>query len=351
MKKTLFIILILVSLGLLVGCLKSVSYKNFNTDIAHHGEDAFISQAIISSPLLSYFRMRLREGSMPDITDKMLADIQMPIDQAALLNPQPQPQITWVGHATVLVQYQGINFLTDPHFSQRAAPVSFAGPKRLVPPAINLQALPEIDFVLISHNHYDHLDSATVEALGNQTHWYVPLGLAAWLEKRGIASDNITELDWWQQHQLRHHVTITMTPNVHWSKRTPFDTNKTLWGGWAVQVEDFSLWFAGDTGYDQEMFKHIGDQLGPFDVALIPIGAYGPRYFMLPQHVDPAQAVQIHKDIKARHSIGIHWGTFQLSHEPFWEPAELLQQEVESQNLSVADFFTIKIGETWQMNP
>ena len=200
-------------------------------------------------------------------------------------------------------------------------------------------------------NHYDHLDAATVDALGNQTHWYVPLGLKAWLQRRDVDPENITELDWWQQHAHSDSVEVTLTPNVHWSKRTPFDTNKTLWGAWAVQVADFNLWFAGDTGYDDSMFKNIGRQLGPFDVALIPIGAYGPRYFMLPQHVDPAQAVRIHQDIQAQYSIGIHWGTFQLSHEPFWEPSELLQKELMAQGLPEEAFFTTKIGETWQLTP
>jgi len=351
MKKVALAVVVLVSLGLLVGCLKSVSYKNFDPDIAHHGEDAFISEAIISSPLWRYFRMRLREGAMPDVTDNMRSDIQVPVDQKRVMQPQQQPQLTWMGHATVLVQYRGVNFLTDPHFSQRAAPVSFAGPKRLVPPAMDIEDLPDIDFVVISHNHYDHLDSKTVEALGNQTHWYVPLGLSEWLQRRGITADNITELDWWQQHRLSDQIEVTMTPSVHWSKRTPFDTNKTLWGAWAVTVADFTLWFAGDTGYHKDMFKRIGERSGPFDVALIPIGAYGPRYFMLPQHVDPAQAVQIHQDVKARHSIGIHWGTFQLSHEPFWEPSELLQKELQAQQMSTTDFFTLKIGETWQLMP
>ena len=142
---------------------------------------------------------------------------------------------------------------------------------------------------------------------------------------------------------------ITFTPSVHWSKRTPWDTNKSLWGSWAVQIRNFKSWFAGDTAYDEKLFKEIGDKLGPFQLAMIPIGAYGPRYFMLNQHLDPSQAVLVHQEIRSQKSIPIHWGTFQITQEPFLEPSELLADAMKKTGLADDEFRSMKIGETIQI--
>ncbi len=185
-----------------------------------------------------------------------------------------------------------------------------------------------------------------MDLFGSSVIWYVPLGLKSWFLKRGINPEKVIELDWWQSHKFTDNVNITFTPGIHWSKRTPWDTNKSLWGTWSIRIDDFNCWFGGDTAYDNKLFKEIGKRMGPFQLSLIPIGAYGPRYFMLSQHADPAQAVLIHKDIKSERSIPIHWGTFLLTHEPFLEPPELLRKSVMSEKLPLDQFKPIKIGET-----
>ena len=174
----------------------------------------------------------------------------------------------------------------------------------------------------------------------------MPLGLKSWFLGRGICSAKIIELDWWGSHQFSKEVKITIAPNILWSRRTPWDNNKSLWGSWAVEIGDFQSWFAGDTGYDRKLFKEIGQKLGPFELAMIPIGAYGPRYFMLPQHLDPAQAVLVHNKIRSQNSIAIHWGTFQLTHEPFLESPESIAQAMSKNGINNTQFRALKIGDT-----
>ncbi len=179
--------------------------------------------------------------------------------------------------------------------------------------------------------------------------WFVPLGLKTWFLERGIVSEKVIELDWWESSQFSNAVKITFTPSIHWSRRTPWNTNKSLWGSWAIRIGDFNSWFAGDTGYDKKLFKQIGQKLGPFELAMIPIGAYGPRYFMLPQHLDPGQAAVVHKEIRAQQSMPIHWGTFQLTHEPFMEPPELLSKAIKQSGIPGSQFRVLKIGETLEI--
>eukprot|EP00878_Enallax_costatus_P024765 GHUV01026450.1.p1 GENE.GHUV01026450.1~~GHUV01026450.1.p1 ORF type:complete len:360 (+),score=55.78 GHUV01026450.1:835-1914(+) len=239
-------------------------------------------------------------------------------DAAALADPPAAAvQAMWVGHATMLVQMEGLSFITDPVFSQRASPVQFMGPQRCVQPAIEPEhpAFPKLDFVLISHNHYDHLDTGSVNRLfrrfGNDLAWYVPLGLKSWFKGQGI--QNVTELDWWQQVQHPgSKVNLVLTPAQHWSARGGYDRRATLWGGWAVLGPQLKFWFAGDTGYCP-VFKEIGERLGPFDLSAIPIGAYQPRNFMRAQHIGPDEAVTVHKEVRSWRSIGIHCCTFCLT--------------------------------------
>ena len=190
------------------------------------------------------------------------------------------PAITWLGHATLLLRVAGVNVLTDPHLTGRASPLSWVGPKRRVPPALTFAQLPRIDAVVISHNHYDHLDRESVERLNSQAggppRFFVPLGLKAWFKDLGI--ENVVELDWWDRRDYMG-LSIHFTPTRHFSGRTPFDLNETLWGGWVVAAPDFRFYFAGDTAYSGN-FKDIGRRLGPFDLAAIPISAYEPRWFM-----------------------------------------------------------------------
>ncbi len=255
--------------------------------------------------------------------------------------------VTWVGHATLLVQIGGLNVLTDPQFSERASPVSFAGPRRVVPPVPAIEELPHIDAVVISHDHYDHLDLATVTRLaaqpGGPPRFFAGLGMKRWFERAGIA--DVVELDWWQSVDFRG-VQFSFVPVQHWSKRTLWDANQRLWGGWALRHPSFSFFFAGDTGYSQD-FADIGRKFGGFDLAAIPVGAYAPRWFMSIMHVDPAEAVKIHRDLLARQSVGIHWGTFDdLTDESLYEPPEVLAREREKAGLKPDDFFLMKHGET-----
>lgn len=269
------------------------------------------------------------------------------------------PSVTWIGHATAMVQLGGITLLTDPVFSERASPFSFAGPKRHVAPGIALDQLPHVDLVLVSHNHYDHLDGASVDALARQPAgpptFVVPLGLKAWFSTRGISS--VIELDWWQTHSLStptHLIEIMLCPAQHWSGRGLADRMKTLWGGFAVLSNDCHLFFAGDTGYSRD-FEDLRERLserqrpdagGGFDLALLPIGAYEPRWFMATQHVNAAEAVKIHRDVRAKASLGVHWGTFELTDEALDEPPQSLRREAASAGLEDSEFFVLAVGET-----
>ncbi|BCL60355.1 MBL fold metallo-hydrolase [Desulfomarina profundi] len=300
---------------------------------------------------LKWLKMRLKEGRYPGINPLDLQKIVVKPDRKLIFSPADQPRATWIGHATVLIQYGQINILTDPHFTAWPAPVDFFIPTRHTRPALSYEELVDIDFIVISHNHYDHLDHRTVKLFGNSVTWFVPWGLKRWFKKQGIDSCNIVESEWWQSHTYNKDVTVTFTPAVHWSKRTPWDTNKSLWGSWSIRIMDFTCWFGGDTAYDSMLFKEIGQRTGPYDLALIPIGAYGPRYFMLSQHVDPAQAILIHRDIISKLSIPIHWGTFQLTHEPFFEPPRLLKTILKSEKYEKTQFFPIRIGETVTIQP
>lgn len=236
------------------------------------------------------------------------------IDQAALLQPSLRPQVTWLGHASFLLQYQGLAVLTDPIFSNRASPLSFAGPKRLQPTPLTVAQLPRIDWVVISHNHYDHLDTATIRALPDSVRYAVPLGLKNWFIEQGIAAEQVYEFDWWDELRVGP-LTITATPSQHWSARSLWDRNDSLWASWLLQIDDFTSWFAGDTGYNDVQFKQIGDYAGSVDLALIPIGAYLPRWFMQPQHIDPTEALHMHRDVRAQQSLAMHWGTYPLAAE------------------------------------
>ncbi|TWC64525.1 MBL fold metallo-hydrolase [Herbaspirillum sp. SJZ099] len=296
-------------------------------------------------------------------------DYQFPLakpDLAWLKANRQAPSVTWIGHATALLQIGGRNVLTDPMFSERASPFSFIGPKRKAPLPVQIAELPHIDVVVISHNHYDHLDRASVEQLnlqpGGPPLFLVPLGVRDWMN--GIGITNVREMDWWDKLSLGS-LDIYFVPAAHWSARGLFDRSETLWGGWVFQnlkapatseapaaepSEPYSMYFAGDTGYSGD-FRDIGERFGGFDLALIPIGAYAPRWFMQNQHVDPAQAVLIHEDVRAKRSIGIHWGTFELADEPLDEPPQKLAEALKEAHLPADQFITLKHGETLKLEP
>lgn len=264
-------------------------------------------------------------------------------DVVLLHAPANRLRVTWLGHATVLVQHGNVNILTDPIFSQRCSPLAWLGPKRFTPPALQLSQLPPINYVVISHNHFDHLDLPTVKTLGGTVTWVVPMGLGRWFRRRGL--HKVIELNWWQSYQTDS-VKFTATPAQHWSRRTFRDSNTSLWASWAIEFGQTKFWFGGDTGYHPGMFKAIGQYFGGFTAAAIPIGAYEPRWFMKAYHVNPAEAVQIHQDIKSAWSVGVHWGTFRLTDEPIDEPPKKLQLALAEAELSTEQFETLAIGQT-----
>ena len=239
----------------------------------------------------------------------------------------------WVGHSTFLIKKNGITILTDPVFSDRASPFKNIGPKRLIPPAIPLKQLPEIDFITISHNHYDHLDIRSLKdlyLLNSNTIFLVPAGDKKLLERQKI--ENVYEYEWWEGY-LSDDLKITFTPVQHWSKRGLFDRNKSLWGGWFFEFNDFSIFHAGDTGYSED-FKSTRIKLGSPKYAFIPIGAYDPEWFMAESHVNPEDAVQIMLDLGAENSFGMHWATFKLTDEDTLEPRERLDAEVKNKKIN-----------------
>ncbi len=283
-------------------------------------------------------------------------------DAAFLRQNRSTRTLTWLGHATVLLQTGGVNVITDPMFSERASPVSFAGPKRQVPLAMSINELPVIDVVFVSHSHYDHLDAATIEAFGARfpsAVYVVPLGFKPWLKARGIPETQVRELDWWDRTRVRG-LDLTLVPVQHWSKRSLTDTNRSLWGG--IVVEDraapgsgeppradavpWRFLFTGDTGYSQD-FRDIGARFADgFDWLAVPIGAYEPRWFMQAQHVNPDESVQIMKDVGARQALAVHWGTFVLTDEALDQPPKDLATALAKHGVAPERFHVFKNGET-----
>jgi N-acyl-phosphatidylethanolamine-hydrolysing phospholipase D len=254
------------------------------------------------------------------------------------------PTVTWIGHATVLVQMDHVTFLTDPTWSSTASPLALLGPRRFASPGLALAALPPIDFVLVSHNHYDHLDLATLRRLatGGRTRFLVPLRVGALLRSAGIHA--VDELDWWDVRRIGG-VDVHFVPSQHWSGRGVTDQSATLWGGWVVVGPTRRFYFAGDTGYFAG-FAEIGRHLGPFGLAALPIGAYEPQAMMRAVHLDPEEALQAGLDVGAAVMLGVHYGTFDLTDEPLDEPPRRFQQEARRRGLAVETVWTPPLGET-----
>lgn len=239
--------------------------------------------------------------------------------------------ITYVNHSTFLIQTDSLNILTDPVYSERVSPFSFMGPKRMRPPGIRFEDLPEIDVVLISHNHYDHLDINTIKKVQATFDplFITPLGVDLYLKKNGVSKT--VSLDWWEETTVSESIDIAAVQAQHFSSRGPFDRDKTLWAGFVIKSQQGNIYFAGDTGYNT-FFKEIGERYAPIKTALIPIGAYIPRWFMSPVHVDPTQGIQIHKDVKAELSIGMHFGTFPLADDGHDDPINEFNAAVGNEN-------------------
>ena len=256
-----------------------------------------------------------------------------------------QVAVTHIGHATFLLQFPDCTVLTDPVFARRAGPFGLLGPPRVRPAAPALAELPKIDFVLLSHNHYDHLDLAALRwlAQARQPRIVTTIGNAAWLARNGVPG--AVELDWWQPHLAHPTLSIVCTPAQHWSSRGPWDRNRTLWGGFMLKTPDGAVFFCGDSGWGPH-FSTIRMRLGPAHLALLPIGAYEPRWFMAPVHLNPDEAVRAHLALGARRSLGMHHGVWQLTDEAIDAPVRALAEARQAHGLAETAFATLDFGET-----
>lgn len=326
-----------------------------------------------------------RETKRPDPPPGSLP-IAVPDPARPFLDPggPAAVRLTWIGHSTVLVQLPGLNLLTDPVWSDRSSPIGFAGPHRFVPPPLAIEDLPEIHAVLLSHDHYDHLDLPTVRALhrrfGEALTWLAPLGHGGWFAAHGIRG--AVERDWWERAGLPGgRFEAVCVPARHWTRRRPGGTNQRLWCGWVVRPSSVAeagvaagpdgveahaepapdrtaadptpagprVWFAGDSGYCS-VFGEIGARLGPFDVSLVPIGGYEPRWFMGAAHMNPEEAVQGYRDAGGRGAfVGIHWGTWRLTFEDPLEPPVRTRAAWAAAGLPEADLHVPRHGETLEV--
>lgn len=263
-----------------------------------------------------------------------------PVDRTA----KGEVVYTVVNHATVLIQVDGVNILTDPIWSKRTSPVSFAGPKRVHKPTIKFEELPPIDLVVISHNHYDHLDIPTLKRLQEKHSPEILVGLknGELLKSEGL--NNFVEMDWYQKHSHKG-LEITFMPNQHWSARGLFDKFETLWGGYIINSSNGQIYFAGDTGYG-EFFKQIKKDFPNIILSFLPIGAYEPRWFMKPAHINPQEAVKGHLELGSKHSVGVHFGTFQLTDEGREEPINALKEALKNKDIS---FLVPEFGKAYSL--
>lgn len=260
-------------------------------------------------------------------------------------NPPGRGYLTFINHSTVLLQIDETNILIDPIWSERASPFKSRGPKRVHAPGVEFENLPPIHIVLISHNHYDHLDLTTLQKL-QQIHkprFITGLGNKAYLEKRKIYPS--FELDWWDSTFDRHELKFTFVPAKHFSARWPWDRNETLWGGFVINTSHGLIFYAGDTGYG-EHFKMIRERLGPPALSLLPIGAIEPRWFMEPAHMSPEDAVKAHFDLDTGQSMGIHFGCFPLADEGIEQPLKLLLNALDANKLTSREFWTLRPGQS-----
>ncbi len=261
--------------------------------------------------------------------------------------PVAKVAATFINHASFLLQTKNFNFLTDPLWAKRTSPVSFLGPKRFRDPGIKIEDLPTINFVVVSHNHYDHMDLQALEDLHKKFKpvFIMPLGNASYL--KDIKGIQTIELDWWQSTTITHNsqtAKITLVPAQHWSSRSLTDKRKALWGGYVIEVDQRKIYFSGDSGYSKEIFSRIGETWSGVDLALLPLGAYEPRWFMKENHMNPEESVQVHLDVKAKMSVAMHYGAFRLSDELFGQPEKDL--EAAKKKLAVENYITLDVGQT-----
>lgn len=348
----------LVLCGLVAGC--ASHNPDFDAAKPHHRPDGFNNRFVdnFAPGQPSFWRWqwaRWTNPPPPSRPERVPVVVPDAAARAALKAPTTDATVTWLGHATALWRVAGLNVLTDPHLTRRASPVAFAGPEREVAMPIGLADLPRIDVVLITHNHYDHLDRGTVRALaaqpGGPPLFVVPLGVDRWMRDEGITT--VHRMDWWDTHRLpapQGDVTLHFVPSQHWSSRTPWDRSATLWGGFVLQATvsggPLSLYVVGDTGWSPRDFAEIGERFGGVDFAQIPVGCYLPRWFMRTQHVNEAEAVLIHQAVRSRLSMGVHWGTFRLCDDPVDAPLDGLPAARAAAGVADDAFVLPAIGQT-----
>ncbi|MEZ5041594.1 MAG: MBL fold metallo-hydrolase [Saprospiraceae bacterium] len=287
-----------------------------------------------------------------DVFPMLLKQKRGPWPEITEAKKQPHPpervtkgiQLTFVNHSTFLIQVDGLNILTDPVWSKRVSPFQWAGPKRMRPPGIEMDQLPPIDVLLLSHNHYDHLDLPTVKTLltKHQPQIITPLGVGQFIQQQ--TGKTAVDMDWWDHFDFSDDLRISCVPAQHFSGRGILDRDATLWCGYMLQTKTGTIYFAGDSGYGP-FFKTIGEKFPSIDLALLPIGAYRPIWFMSPIHTSPEEAVKIHLDIKSKQSVATHFGTFPLAYEGKEEPMADLQKALQEMNIPASEFWVLEEGE------
>ncbi len=313
----------------------------------HHTQNGFRNYPVIPDPppvgAAFYFRRVMGSFFLPDVPDDHYLSEKDSIRQFHELDGENS--ITWLGHATFLIRIYGKTILTDPFLTEFASPFWEFGPRRYVQPGISLANLPPIDMVVVSHNHLDHLDAETVESLQGKEkiHVFVPLGLKEFFKDRGYT--NIEELDW-NESSTYGGIELTALPVVHFSGRGLNDKNKTLWCSWSISSQYKKVFFSGDTSYSPTIFKTIGKENGPYDLAIVSIGAYKTRKFGPASHLAPEEAVKVAMETKSNTALAMHWGTIELSDEPLWEPPIRFKKAAQDNGISSEQTWVMKIGET-----
>ena len=312
----------------------------------HYTEEGFRNYPVTEdAPSLGfkfYWNRFTSSFSQPDVPESHV----LPEDKAVALYEalRDEDTITWIGQSTLLIKIDGVTILADPFFSKLASPL-IVGPSRYVDPGISAENLPPIDIIVVSHNHYDHLDEKFIEAVPNKDdiQVFVPLKLGAFFSERGFS--NIHELDWHQSGMFKN-IQFTALPMVHFSGRSLGDKNETLWCSWVISGLSGKYLFVGDSAYSPSLFKEIGDKFSSFDLAMVTIGTYGNRKYGVNNHTTPEEAVAIGREVNAKTLLGIHWGTIDLSEEPPWEPPERFRKAANEAGYSSENIWLMKIGET-----